>query len=172
MLKENILFKPFDKDLADKCYNFYKEDRCRKPILTKAYNLYMEYERKGQLLIGKGPKIGQLAYFSNLVRHGMPPCGGYTTTRDRQIGLILSNNKMASELIKLGLAEKTKELRLKGLTANKYQLVSKIKQRIYDIGYVKQTISLGLLGDDNSYIDLTEKWGEDIVLDFSDVRYE
>lgn len=172
MVKENILLRPFDKDLATKCYNFYKEDAGRKPILTKAYNLYMEYERKGQLLIGKGPKIGQLAYFSNLVRHGMPPCGGYTTTRDRQIGLLLSNNRMANELVKLGLAEKTKELRLKGLTANKYQLVGRIKQKIYDNGHVKQTISLGLLGDDNSYVDLTEKWGEDIVLDFSEVSYE
>lgn len=157
----------FSNKLFDCCGNIWNQEHYSNLILNKSYILYHSYNRKGATLIGEGDPLGYLALFSGNAYRGMGALG-CSFSRTKGIGIILEKNLMYNSLLDLGLTSvKLKNMRFKGLTANSYTLVIKIVETVCSTtgehsDYAK---CIGLLGDDDSFIDLSSKWTDCFALD-------
>lgn len=166
---EGTFIQNFSIQKARKCFNLWEKESYEDVILTKAYKLYDKYERKSSMLIGQGECIGLISYFSGKAYRGMGALG-CSCSRTKGVGISTKENLMLTTLKEKGLANKIKKMRFKNLTANVYTLVCKVKQTIYnpDSEYenTHYELSIGLLGDDNSYVDLNTKWSTCLTEDF------
>lgn len=160
------LLVPFNLTVARECYNLRRSEGYKNVNCSKGYELYEAYERKGSQLVGKGKKIGTLAYFTGIA-YRSTGCS-FMHTRAKGVGILLNpQSKMGVTLKQCGLDDKLKPMRFKNLTANGYLLVCHIIVTEYDNGTCLNELALGLKGDDGSFIDLTRKWTECLTEDFS-----
>ena len=166
---EGTFIQEFSIQEARKCFNLWEQESYKDVILSKAYELYDKYERKGSMLIGQGKYIGLISYFSGKAYRGMGALG-CSFSRTKGVGISTKENFMLATLKEKSLENKIKKMRFKDLTANVYTLVCKVKQTIYnpDSEYenTHYELSIGLLGDDNSYVDLNTKWSTCLTEDF------
>lgn len=166
---EGTFMQPFNMAVVLQCYNVWKQEKYQDIIITKAYKLYESYTRKGTELVGKGNCLGVLIFFSGKAYRGMGALG-CTCKRARGTGLLLQmNNMMANIMLSKGLNDKIKPVRFKGLTGNGYKLVCNVKQTTNtSSNYNSFRLNIGLLGDDNSFIDLSGSWSDCMTLDLKD----
>ena len=162
-LGTGTFYDEFSIEEARKCSNLWKEERYRDLILNKAYILYATYVRKGTRLIGQGEPIGLLSFFSGKAYRGMGALGCSRNRRTTGVGISTQENLLLEVLKEKGLDKKIKTIRNRDLTANNYKLVMKVNQTVYspDSEYentIFKLASIGLLGEDNSYIDLNSEW--------------
>lgn len=156
------LIIPFNLEFVKKCKNYWDKEHYSDIIITKSYPLYKTYIRKGTELIGQGESLGYIVYFSGKAYRG---CGaiGSSFNRTKGIGLILSKNEMYTEMLNVGLLEKTKKLRFRNLNGNQYILVCNIDNKVYDDGSISNNLSIGLLNDVGDYKDLIQNWSNCIT---------
>lgn len=166
---KGIFYQKFSIDEARKCYNLWRQESYKDVVLTKVHQLYESYERKGTMLIGKGECIGSICYFSGKAYRGMGAMG-CSKNRTKGIGLLTNENLMFHTLKEKGLVEKTKPMRYKGLTSNEYNLVCKVEQTIFNPNTQSERthyhLTLGLLGEDNSFVDLNTNWSTCLTENF------
>lgn len=166
---KGTFFQKFTIEEARKCYNLWKEESYKDVILTKAHKLYERYERKGTTLVGQGEPLGFITYFSGKAYRGMGALG-CSRNRAKGVGLLTKNNLMNETLKEKGLMKKTKPMRFRDLTAKEYTLVCKVEQIIYNPNTESEntsySLTIGLLGDDDSFLDLNTNWSRCLTENF------